>query len=84
MLSPAAHLRSISSPDGAAILDIKHESLITLNPTGNFVWERIQHRKTLIEIVRELASDTGVDVRTIERDVRAFVDELKARHLIEG
>jgi hypothetical protein len=34
MLAPAAHLRSIIDHDGAVILDIEHDAMLTLNSTG--------------------------------------------------
>jgi hypothetical protein len=84
MLAPAAHLRSIIDHDGAVILDIEHDAMLTLNSTGGYVWEKLKQGKLIDEIIRELASETGVDPATVELDVHAFLDELKSKHLLSA
>jgi hypothetical protein len=74
-------LRSVVGHDGAVILDIERDSMLTLNPTGSYVWQRLQQGKQLDEIIRDLASETGADPVTIDRDVHAFFDELDSRRL---
>ena len=80
---PPAHLHSIAGPDGAAILDVEHDAMITLNFTGGFVWERLQRGDMLEAIVHELVSETKADVAIVEADIRAFIEELKAKRLLE-
>jgi hypothetical protein len=82
MLAPAAHLRSIIDHDGAVILDIEHDAMLTLNSTGGYVWEKLKQGKLIDEIIRELASETGADPVAVDRDVHAFLDELKSKHLL--
>lgn len=82
MVTPVRHLRSVVDHDGAVILDIERNSMLTINSTGSYVWERLQNGKQIEEIIRELASETGADPATVDRDVRAFLDELKSRHLL--
>jgi hypothetical protein len=74
-------LRSVVDHDGAVILDVERDSMLTINSTGSYVWERLQQSRQIGEIVRELASETGADPETVDRDVHAFFDELKSRHL---
>lgn len=75
------HLRSVVDHDGAVILDIEHDAMLTINSTGSYVWERLQQGKQIDEIIRELAGETGADPLTVDRDVHTFLDELKAKHL---
>jgi hypothetical protein len=84
MPAPAAHLRSIIDHDGAVILDIEHDAMLTLNSTGGYVWEKLKQGKLIDEIVRELASETGTDLATVDRDVRVFLDELKSKRLVDN
>jgi hypothetical protein len=56
--------------------------MLTLNSTGGYVWERLRQGKLVDEIVRELASETGADHAMVDRDVQAFLDELKSKHLL--
>jgi hypothetical protein len=76
------HLRSVVDREGAVILDIERDSMLTINSTGSYVWERLKQGKQIDEIIRELASDTGADPVAVDRDVQAFLDELKSRHLL--
>jgi hypothetical protein len=46
------------------------------------VWERLRQGKLVDEIVRELARETDADPATVDRDVQAFLDELKSKHLL--
>ena len=84
MPAPAAHLRSIIDHDGAVILDIEHDAMLTLNFTGGYVWEKLKQGKLIDEIICELARETGADLAAVDRDVRAFFDELKARRLLNA
>ena len=81
MPAPAAHLRSIIDHDGAVILDIEHDAMLTLNSTGGYVWEKLKQGKLIDEIICELASETETDTAMVDRDVHAFLDELKSKHL---
>ena len=82
MPAPAAHLRSIIDHDGAVILDIEHDAMLTLNSTGGYVWEKLKQGKLIDEIICELAKETNTDPTTVDRDVHAFLDELKSKHLL--
>ena len=82
MATPRPHLRSVVDHDGAVILDIELDSLLTINCTGSYVWDRLWQGKQIDEIIRELATETGTDPVTVDRDVHRFLDELKSRHLL--
>jgi Coenzyme PQQ synthesis protein D (PqqD) len=79
---PTTHLRSIIDHDGAVILDIERDVLLTLNSTGGYVWEKLMQGKLIDEIVRDLACETGTDFAMVDRDVYAFIDQLKSKHLL--
>jgi hypothetical protein len=72
----------IVSPDGAAILDIEHDSISTLNPTGAYVWQGLQRGESLETVIAKLARETGEDPLLVERDVRDFVEELQQKQLL--
>jgi Coenzyme PQQ synthesis protein D (PqqD) len=75
-------LRSIVDHDGAVILDIEHNTMLTINATGSYILERIEQGKQIDVIVRELASDTGADMLEVDRDVSLFLEDLKSKHLL--
>jgi hypothetical protein len=82
MLTIAPQIRSIVDHDGAVILDIKRDAMLTLNSTGGYVCEKLKQGKLIDEIVSELASETGADPVAVDCDVRAFLDELKSKRLL--
>jgi hypothetical protein len=82
MHQPADHLRTIVDQDGAVILDIRNDAMLTLNPTGGYVWNKLKQGRTIEETISDLARDTGVDPLTVERDIRDFLDQLRSKHLL--
>ncbi|NYF91384.1 PqqD family protein [Tunturiibacter empetritectus] len=76
------HIHTVTDQDGAAILDIEHGTVTTLNSTGAFVWQRLERGEGLQIIAASLSRDTGEDVLTVERDVREFVESLKQNNLL--
>ena len=81
-VSQIPHLKAIVNEDGAVILDIDHDSMSTLNPTGTYVWQGLQRGETIETITANLASQTGEDHLLVERDVREFVAELQQKQLM--
>ena len=77
------HTSSAVDKDGAAILDIAHNQIITLNTTGGFVWERLTRGESVGMIVYELAQATETDPQVVENDVRSFIDQLAEDGLID-
>lgn len=78
------HPQSIINPDGAAILDVERNRIVSLNPTGGYVWQRLQRGLTTAEIVQDLAHETGTDPSIVERDVCAFVQQLTEELLLKA
>jgi hypothetical protein len=82
MVTLPPNLHSVVNHDGAVILDIPRNAISTLNPTGAFIWHRLQRGMPVRAIVSELALRTGTDEATIAFDVDAFIEDLKARQLV--
>lgn len=59
------------------------DSLYNLNPTGGAIWEKIDGKKTLGDIVDELHAEYDRDRETIESEVMAFVHEVEAAGLLK-
>jgi hypothetical protein len=51
-------------------------SMFTLNETGAFIWEHIDGRRSLEEIINELTAEYEVEYETAFRDVIEFCDEM--------
>jgi hypothetical protein len=82
MVSRAPSLKAIVNEDGAVILDIEHDLMSTLNPTGAYVWQGLQRGETIDTIIANLSCDTGEDSLLVEPDVREFVAELQKKQLM--
>ena len=75
-------VEEVKYKDIAVILDIPRNAMTTLNPTGAYIWQRLEQGMRLDEIVTELASETGTDEAVVAKDVDAFMEELKSKHLL--
>jgi 6-phosphogluconate dehydrogenase (decarboxylating) len=75
-------LRSRVTPDGAMILDISADEVITLNSAGGYIWARLDEGQTVDQIVQDIATKTGHDPVVVAQDVHEFIDQIVARHLV--
>ena len=51
-------------------------SVITLNETGVFLWQKLQEETTQEKLVSEMLKEYNVDEATAESDVAEFVNKL--------
>jgi Coenzyme PQQ synthesis protein D (PqqD) len=82
MFTVTPNLRSIVDHDGAVILDIPGNAMITLNATGGYIWKLLERGLQIDEIAAEMARETGVDEAIAARDIYEFMEQLKARQLV--
>jgi len=68
-------------PLTSGIGDMEDE-LFTLNETGRVIWEKLDGRKTLEDIVGELSSEYDASPGEIEKDVVGLVQELLKRKML--
>jgi hypothetical protein len=80
LISP--ELRSRVTPDGAMILNISADEVITLNATGGYIWARLEEGIAIDEIVARLAAETGHDAVAVATDVHEFLAQLAEKHLV--
>ena len=82
MPSTNSQLRSLVTAEGAMILNIASDQIITLNPMGGYVWARLQEGKSVDEIISDLAKETGHDPTVVANDIHEFVEQLTERNLV--
>jgi hypothetical protein len=58
------------------------DELFTLNETGRVIWEKLDGRKTLEDIVGEISSEYDASLGEIEKDVLGLVRELLKRKML--
>jgi hypothetical protein len=64
----------------ASVADV--ESIFNLNETGATVWEKIDGRKNIRDIVAEMQTEYEAENLLIEKDVIAFVNEMMTAKLL--
>lgn len=57
-------------------------SVITLNESGVFLWERLSNDITEEDLVTALLSEYSVDKTTAKRDVKEFIEKLSKAELL--
>ena len=67
-------------PVGAQTIDFR--GLITLNETGEFIWDMLSEDRNEEELVNAILSEYEIDKQTAENDVKMFVDNLKEKDLL--
>jgi hypothetical protein len=61
------------------------DEIYTLNETGRTIWEKLDGKKKLKDIVEGLTSEFDSSIEELEKDVLGFVQELlKRKMLIEA
>jgi hypothetical protein len=65
----------------AGIGDLEDE-LFTLNETGKVIWDRLDGKKNLKEVLAELSAEFEAPVGEIEQDLIGLVEELVRRKIL--
>jgi hypothetical protein len=65
----------------AGIGDLEDE-LYTLNQTGKAVWDRLDGKRKLKEVLAELSAEFEAPVGEIEKDLIGLVEELVRRKIV--
>ncbi|MBN2633537.1 MAG: PqqD family protein [Bacteroidales bacterium] len=53
------------------------DSVYTLNETGAFLWEHIDGKRTVKELIRAVVEEYNTDTATATEDLMAFIEEMK-------
>jgi Coenzyme PQQ synthesis protein D (PqqD) len=59
------------------------DSVFTLNETGAFIWELIDGKRDIEEIINELTIDYDIDKKNAEEDVLSFIDNMHKYLIID-
>jgi len=58
-------------------------SMFTLNETGAFIWEHIDGKNSVENIINEMTIEYEVDFETASYDVFSFIDDMRKYLVIE-
>ena len=67
----------------AGIGDLEDE-LYTLNETGKAIWDRLDGKKKLKDVLAELSAEFEAPAGEIEKDLTGLVEELVRRRILVG
>ncbi|MBQ9965590.1 MAG: PqqD family protein [Clostridia bacterium] len=68
-------------PVGAQTVDFR--GLITLNETGEFIWEILQNESEISDIVSAMTKEYDIDEATAKADAEEFVKILSEKGFLE-
>ena len=68
-------------PFASGVDDAENEPYF-LNATGQIIWRRLDGRRSLKEIVADLAAEFKAPIKVIEKDVIEFVEKLLRRKML--
>lgn len=76
-------VRDVQNQDGAVLLDLQQGICFGLTPVGTKIWELLKTKEPLDQICKHLCSEyPEVTQECLAEDVRQFVQELQANHLL--
>lgn len=58
-------------------------SVYTLNETGAFIWEQIDGKKSVMDLIEALIAEYEIDKETAARDVLTFIEEMNKYLIIK-
>jgi hypothetical protein len=68
----------------AVVIDPEGRELVTLNGVGTMIWEHLDGRRGVPELVDELLGNfDGVSREQFEADVIAYLDELREAGIVD-
>lgn len=68
--------------DRTVLLDWSTGATFNLSATGAAIWDMLEVPASATELARELAPLYEVDVATVERDVRALLEQLHGMQVV--
>ena len=68
-------------PVGAQTVDFR--GLITLNETGEFIWEILLEEKSLEDVVSAMTREYDIDEATATADAKNFIEVLREKGFLE-
>lgn len=63
-------------PTGSETVDLN--GMITLNETGNYIWNKLSEDMTKDELLDEMLKEYDVERAVLEADVDEFINKLKS------
>jgi hypothetical protein len=82
MICLPENVRSLTSPDGAVLLDLRRGKIFRLNPTGATILELLLRGYQEDRIAAELSERWGIDRHLAFADLHSFLNSLASNQLL--
>jgi hypothetical protein len=82
MLPEFERPRSVHTPDGGILLDIRNGRMFSLNCSGSAMFQLLEQGLSEERIVAELANRFGIAAEIVKRDLSQFCSSLRNRGLL--
>jgi hypothetical protein len=84
MIRLSTHIRTVNSPDGGALLDLRQGRMYRVNGVGSIVLELLTAGNSEDVVAREISERCDIARDTALADVRDFVASLRQNGLVAG
>lgn len=71
---------NILVPIGKEVLNLN--GILVLNDTARFIWDRLEKENSAEELIKSVINEYDIDIKTAEKEVEIFIEELKSRGLV--
>ena len=69
-------------PIASDVVDLENDLIFSLNEIGKEIWQKIDGRKKVLDIVRELDDIYDIEEGELTRDVLNFLEELVKKDIL--
>ena len=76
-------IRRLSSDDGGVLFDLRGGTMFRVNLVGTRVLDLLEQGDSVAQIAEKLSAEFQVPLTRVQADVRAFVESLKARGVLD-
>jgi hypothetical protein len=80
--APAASIVARRVGDETILVNAQGDMLHTLNPTGTFIWDRLDGARSVGAILELLRSEYDLPDAGVEEDLCRFMDELAGKGIV--
>ena len=63
--------------------ELNSSNIIILNPVSGFLWEKLESKCTLPQLVKAVIEDFAIDEATAQSDIEEFLQMLKDNDMLE-
>ena len=71
---------NILVPIGKEVLNLN--GILVLNDTARFIWDRLEKENSAEELIKSVINEYDIDIKTADKEVEIFIEELKSRGLV--